>query len=351
MKAIICHTYIGSLLYGCRANNVDVIASQETEQFGKFTTKSIAIQKTNFPNERIVGNRNEWIKPGEEPQDNNWFLIGFPPCSAGSNVTSKANRGGLENPKSAFKFTYELLRYAYTLRPPLIAIESVPGTLRALGSELAAIRDEYGPEYGIVSILENSSHHGCASTRKRFWMIQYRKDLFPNGINWERGEPKIHTVADALSNPISDYGPIPNQVRDYSRFQDIIAIMPPGSYFNSWMRKNNNWHLIPEQYQHLIKEKKCNAEKFLYYESVGAYKVDPNKPAPTITGSTIMFHHIEPRPLTAREYLRISGFPEDFRFPVNMNPNDYITYIGKQATPGMCEWIIRNLKTNLETLS
>ena len=349
-SAIIVHTYIGSLLYGCKENNVDVLSCQETEQFGKFTQKSVAIQKTNFPNERIVGNRTEWFKPSDIPADNNWFVIGFPPCSAGSMATNANNRGGLENPKSAFKFTFELLQYAYSLKAPIIAIESVPGTYRALMGDIKRIRDQHGPEYGIAMILENSSAHGCASTRRRFWQIQFRKDLFPNGITWDRGEPQLLSVSEALANPESDYGVSPNQMKDYNRFKNIIDTMPVGSYVNGWLRKNNLWDMVPEQYRHLIKTKKCNNDRYIYYESVAAYKLHPDKPAPTVTGSTIIFHPWEPRPLTIREYLRICGFPEDFKFPAGFNPNDCVTYIGKQATIGMCSWIVRNIKANLEAL-
>lgn len=263
-------------------------------------------------------------------------------------VTPTHARGGLDNPKSAFHVTHDFMKYIYSLNPPIIAVESVPGTLRECGGDIFKMRDQYAPHYGVVFVLDNSSRYGCVSIRKRLWHIHYRKDLFPNGVTIEQGAPTLRTVHEALdgADQQADFVISNTQQRTFDRFRPLFEALPQGEYANNWLRKSGRWDLVDPS---KIKTK-TNGEQFVFYESIASKRLAWDKSAPTITGSTLLIHPEENRPLTTREYLRINGMPDTFRFPPNMGAGKHITYIGKTVSMGIAQWIIRNVKANIDTL-
>jgi DNA (cytosine-5)-methyltransferase 1 len=343
IKALLSHTYIGTLIHSCKAEDVEIIAAQEAAGFGS------DIQAFNWPDVTTIPKRENWVQAKDLPNNNMWFAIAQPPCAGGSMVTPTHARGGLDNPKSAFHVTHDFMKYVYSTRAPIIAVESVPGTLNYCGGDIFRMRDMYAPDYGVVYVLDNSARYGCCSIRKRLWHIHYRKDLFPNGIDIQRGEAEERTVREALEGAANhpDHVVSLTQQRTYDKFKQLFLALPQGEYANNWLRKSGRWDLVPDQA--LIKTK-ANGEKFLFYESVASKKLAWDKPAPTITGSTFLIHPEEERPLTTREYLRINNMPDSFRFPPNMNTGKHITYIGKTVSTGIAQWIIREIKKNLNSI-
>lgn len=343
-KALLTHIYIGTLIQACKNENIDILAAQEVGGFGS------DIQVHNWPDVRNLPKQSMWLQKEDMPTDNNWFIIAQPPCAGGSMVTPGHSRGGLDNPKSAFKISMDFLKYAFPLGAPLIAIESVPGTLKICGDDIIKTRDSYGQDYGVSFILDNSNYHGCCSIRKRLWYVFWRKDLFPKGIKWDQGAPSRRSIAEALSN-IDPNDPLhavsPTQQKIYDRFRNLFEAMPQGSYANNFLRKTERWDLVPSDVP--IKTK-SNGEKFVFYESVASFKLGYDKPCPTITGSTFLVHPTEGRPLTSREYLRMNGMPDSFSFGPNVRHNQHVMYIGKTVALGIGQWVIRNLVMNLEGL-
>lgn len=348
MKALVAHTYIGTLIQACLNEQVEVMASLEDDAFGAFTKTSIAIQQHNWPDVKAVGHKSLWPYADELPRDNQWFVIAHPPCAGGSMVTPTHARGGLDNPKSAFHVTKGFMKYAYEMNPPIIAVESVPGTLKFCGGDLFKIRDEFGPNYGLFFVLDYSKRYGCGSLRKRLWHVHYRKDLFPDGLDWERGAPNERSIRELLGGAqyASNFVVSRTQRNTYERFAPLFEALPQGDYANNWLRKSGRWELVPPE---MVKTKK-NGEQFVFYESVASKKLAWDKPAPTITGSTLLIHPEEPRPLTTREYLRINGMPDSFEFPPSVGDGKHITYIGKTVSMGIAQWVIQQIKKNLETL-
>lgn len=342
-KVLISHTYIGTLIEACKQESCDILASQEVAGFGS------DIQAANWPEVKIIPKRDNWLQKSDLPSDTNWFMIAHPPCAGGSMVTPTHARGGLDNPKSAFHVTHDFMKYAYSMNPPIIAVESVPGTLRECGADLRKMRDMYAPHYGVAFVLDTSQHHGCASIRKRLWHIHYRRDLFPNGIEWVRNvEPKLRTVRDALqgASEAADFIVSPVQQKTYDKFSNLWPAMDQGSYANNWLRKTGRWDMVDPN---TIKTK-TNGEKFVFYESVASKRLAWDQPAPTITGSTLLIHPDGTRPLTTREYLRINGMPDTFSFPPSVRPGNHITYIGKTVSLGIALWVVQNIKLNIASL-
>lgn len=343
IKALISHSYIGTLLAACEAEGVQMIATQEAAGFGS------GIQALNWPTVQNIPKRSDWLQAEQLPQDNKWFAIAQPPCAGGSMVTPGHARGGLENPKSAFHITHDFMKYAYSTRAPIIAVESVPGTLKLCGGDLFKMRDMYAPDYGVFVVLDNSSDYGCVSIRKRMWHIHYRKDLFPNGLEWTKPTPNRRTLAEALEgcSELPDNHIAPGQQKVYDKFAALFAELPQGHYANNWLRKAGRWDLLPEGTKIKVKS---NGEQFIFYESLATKKLGFDQLAPTITGSTFLIHPTENRPLTSREYLRINNMPDRFRFPPSMPVSQHVTYIGKTVSIGIAKWVIQNMVANISRL-
>lgn len=350
IKALIAHSYIGTLIQACKNEDVKVIASLEDDAFGTFTTLSAQIQHHNWPDVKVLPEVTQWPIVEALPRDNHWFLIANPPCAGGSMVTPTHARGGLDNPKSAFHVTKKFMRYAYAVHAPIIAVESVPGTLNYCGGDLKTIRDEYGPGYGIVFALEESRRYGCISIRKRLWHFHYRKDLFPDGLELNQEAPRSRTLREALEGAENapDHVVSKTQQNLYNRCAALFNALPQGMYANNFLRKSGRWDLVPAD---LPIKTKSNGELYLFYESTANKKLDWDSPAPTITGSTFLLHPQLPRPLTSREMLRINGLPDTFSFPPSMNSGKHVTYIGKTITPGIGQWVVRQIIANLKTLA
>jgi site-specific DNA-cytosine methylase len=181
------------------------------------------------------------------------------------------------------------------------------------------------------------------------WHVHYRRDLFPNGIQWERSvEPKTRTIKDALegASELSNHIVSPVQQKTYDKFSNLWPAMNPGSYANNWLRKTGRWDMVDPS----VVKTKTNGEKFVFYESVASKRLAWDQTAPTITGSTLLIHPDGTRPLTTREYLRINGMPDTFSFPPSIRPGNHITYIGKTVSLGIAMWVIENIKLNIASI-
>ena len=343
-QVLIAHTYRGALIQASIDAGIPIIASCETEKFGAFTKISQKIQQHNWPQISVLAEEKLWPSKLDNPE--NTFIIAHPPCAAASCVTPNSHRGGLENPKSAFKFTADFLQWGLKLEPAILVTESVPGIIH-LFDDLKSVRDSVTDKYGLFQILDNSSHYGAASTRKRCWTFFYRKDLFPNGLDIIRPtESKKVTVWEAIHNAPTDIGVIPTHQKTYNRFHDMFDVLPQGMYANKFLREGH-WDLIPTNEQHLIKTK-TNGEQYLFYESVAAMKLNPNGSCPSITGSTLLIHPFELRPLTYREMLRINGVPDTFTLPSSITINQATPFIGKAVCEKIAQWIIIECDRNIK---
>lgn len=341
-KVLLSEVYIGTMIQAAKDIGVEVIAAQETGGFGS------DIQRHNWPDVRVIPSRSSWLEKTELPRDNRWFMGAQPPCAGGSMVTPGHARGGLENPKSAFKITKAYLEYAYAQKPPIIVIESVPGTLKLCGDDICRIRDEFGPEYGVAFVLDNSSHYGCVSLRKRLWHVHYRKDLFPNGLSWTRPPATKRNMEDVLKDvPVEEgHGVSKSQLGVFEKFKNLWPAMPQNEYANQFLRKSGRWDLVPPG---TVKSKQTG-EMFVFYESIASYRTGYAKTVPTITGSTLLIHPDGTRPLTTREYLRVNGMPDSFSFPASVAQSKHITFIGKTVSLGIAKWVFQNVVDNLKSL-
>lgn len=228
------------------------------------------------------------------------FLYGFP-CNDFSQV------GESKGLKGSFGGLYKYgVQYINEHNPLFIFAENVSGLssansgnafekiLEALGSA-----GKYG--YNLTAHLYKFEDYGVPQARHRYIIVGIRKDL---NMIFKVPKPsmKIKTCFEAITRP-----PIENVAHnnELTRQSPVVvkrlALIKPGE--NAWTAK------LPKSLQLNVK----GARLSHIYK-----RLDPKKPAYTITGSggggTHVYHWEDNRALTNRERARLQTFPDDFVF-------------------------------------
>lgn len=227
----------------------------------------------------------------------NAFAFGFP-CNDFSVVGEQKGMDGIYGPL----YTYGV-RALKHFQPQWFVAENVGG-LRNANDGLAfnlIMASFIDAGYRIYPHLYKFEQYGIPQARHRIIIVGIRKDL-PWVFNVPRAPNTIKTCREALENP-----PIPPDALNHERthqsplVEERLQYIKPGENaftadLPAHLRLNVRGARISQIYRRL----------------------DPNRPAYTITGSggggTHVYHWDEPRALTNRERARLQTFPDTFRF-------------------------------------
>jgi len=277
-----------------------------------------------FSTEEIL--KEAGLKPGEAD-----VITGGPPCQP---FSPAGRRRSLNDPRAA-PLT-EFIRVIKEARPKTFVMEEVPGILSARvkhvpikerGKRLLTPEEEPGSAWRIIleelkktgyrvswKVL-NAADYGTPQVRERVIVVGVRPDLksdpiFPEPTHsrrpvdlFKRLGPWL-TLAEALSGIRNHIGftPLPPKYTKYAKY------VPPGG----------NWRQIPDE----LKPEAMNAAYSAGGGRMGFYRrLTWFEPSPTLVTSpamkaTMMIHPWEDRPLSVGEYLRIQGFPDEWRVVV-----------------------------------
>jgi len=231
----------------------------------------------------------------------NAFAFGFP-CNDFSVVGEQKGVHGRYG---------ELYNYGVNVieqhNPLWFVAENVSGLLSANSGTtflriLEALKNA-GRGYQLTTNLYKFEQYGVPQARHRIIIVGIRSDL---NLQFRVPAPTTSanyvSVREALENP-----PIPQDAannehtRHTRRVIEMLNYIPPGE--NAWSEA------IPEELRLNVQ----SARMSQIYK-----RLDPDKPAYTVTGSggggTHMYHWEEPRALTNRERARIQTFPDKFIF-------------------------------------
>ena len=231
----------------------------------------------------------------------NGFAYGFP-CNDFSLVGEHKGIDGNFGPL----YTYGLpILKAH--EPDFFIAENVGGIRSANeGKTLLKILDDLsnaGKGYVITPHLYKFEEYGVPQARHRVIMVGIRKDL---GLTFLPPAPthlkKLKTCKDAIEKPPIKLG-APNHelTKQHPRVVERLKHIKPGE--NAWTAD------LPAE----LKLNVTGAQISQIYK-----RLDPSKPAYTITGSggggTHVYHWEEDRALTNRERARLQTFPDSFVF-------------------------------------
>jgi len=268
------------------------------------------------------------LKPGEVD-----VVTGGPPCQP---FSPAGKRQSLRDPRAAPLMDF--IRVIKEARPKVFVMEEVPGILSARikhvpikergkrpltpeeepGSAWRVVLEELEKTgYRIAWKVLNAADYGTPQVRERVIVIGVRPDLdkapvFPEPTHSKEPVGLFRvlrtwlTLAEALAGIEDHIGYLPLPPK-YAKFMKYV---PPGG----------NWRQIPDE----LKPEAMNAAYRAGGGRMGFYRrLTWFEPSSTLVTSpamkaTMMVHPWEDRPLSVREYLRIQGFPDEWRVVVSI---------------------------------
>ncbi len=228
------------------------------------------------------------------------LAFGFP-CNDFSMVGEQKGMDGVYGPLYAFG-----VRALRLFNPQWFLAENVSGLRNANdGKALTQILKEmHEAGYSIYPHLYKFEEYGIPQARHRFIIVGIRRDI---DIVYRVPAPlsnvqDLKTCKEAIeSPPIAPNAPNHEYTRQSAQVIERLKYIKPGE--NAFTAD------IPEELQLNVRGAKISQ---IYR------RLDPTKPAYTITGSggggTHVYHWSEPRALTNRERARLQTFPDDFVF-------------------------------------
>jgi DNA (cytosine-5)-methyltransferase 1 len=226
------------------------------------------------------------------------LAFGFP-CNDFSLVGEQKGMDGIYGP--LYSYGIKMLNH---FQPMFFVAENVGGLNSANdGNALNTILDElHGAGYTVVAHLYKFEEYGVPQARHRIIIVGIRSDLdiifqvpTPLGLPYKTAQDAIETPPipeDSFNNELT---------RQSQQVIDRLKHIKPGQ--NAFTAD------LPEHLRLNVK----NVTMSQIYR-----RLDPNKPAYTITGSggggTHVYHWKEDRALTNRERARLQTFPDNYAF-------------------------------------
>ncbi|MCL2182817.1 MAG: DNA cytosine methyltransferase [Chitinispirillia bacterium] len=236
----------------------------------------------------------------EEISDIDALAFGFP-CNDFSVVGEQKGMDGVHGP--LYSYGIKALK---KFRPVWFLAENVGGLRNANdGKAFSKILDDmYSAGYSVYPHVYKFEEYGVPQSRHRIIIVGIRRDYYivykvPSTAQFQA---KRRTCRDAIENPpISKNAPNNELTKQSEDVVKRLKYIKPG--------ENAFTATIPEELQLNITGAKISQ---IYR------RLDPNRPAYTITGSggggTHVYHWKENRALTNRERARLQTFPDDFVF-------------------------------------
>lgn len=302
--------------------------------------------KANHPECRsIVMDANKLTKKFVESLENiNGFIFGFP-CNDFSNAGKK--RGFAGEYGGLYKKAVFVLKNLKK-KPEFFVAENVSNIATSNDSEKNQERESYknfkkimvdlaGCGYSIYADIFNFMDYSVPQSRKRIILFGIRKDLFKKK-NYIKPNPttskKYITCKEALDEMYKENKKNTLSNNELSSHRDHII---------SRLKKTNPGQNVWDigELPNVKSARMSNIYK----------KLDPTKPAYTVTGSggggTYMYHYAEDRALTNRERATLQTFP--FNYVFKGNKNSVRKQIGMAVPIKAAEIIMNNVYQTLKT--
>ncbi len=228
------------------------------------------------------------------------FAFGFP-CNDFSVVGEQKGFDGVFGPL----YTYGV-KVLKKYKPLWFLAENVGGLKSANeGKAFEKIKkDLEGAGYKIYPNLYKFEEYGVPQARHRMIIVGIRDDL-PYEFKVPSTEP--YKNCDVTCKTAIEVPPIPKEATNNEETKQSAVVVERLKHIKPG--QNAFTANLPEELQLNVKGAKISQ----------IYKrLDPNKPAYTVTGSggggTHIYHYAEPRALTNRERARLQTFPDDYVF-------------------------------------
>lgn len=257
------------------------------------------------------------------------IVAGGPPCQSWSSVGS---RGGLEDHRGLC--IPRFLEIVEMIRPSAVVMENVPGLATAeidgVKGAMPAYIQKRLEDAGYTSSFEivNSADFGSPQCRRRIVFLAVLSALSDHAAKDRKRSalsPRL-SPTHALMQQLDLFEEVP-ELPKWQTLKDAIWDLrdDPGegaSYPESQMqylrllKEGQDWRDLPDE----IKEKAIGGAFKSEGGRTGFFRrLRWDRPAPTLVccptqKSTCLCHPDRDRPLSVKEYARIQGFPDDWKF-------------------------------------
>lgn len=274
------------------------------------------------------------LKAAKIKKNGIYLLAGCPPCQNFSRQ-NPLNRDKPEEERK--KLLFEFLRIIEEILPPFILMENVPGIKADFNNHIFnEFIHRLKEKYDVSENVLNAANYGVPQVRKRFVLHAVRKDIgeelqkyvhkfgLPektHSNNGEEGLKQWRTVREAIGDlpPIEAGEEYKGDEKIYNHrcaaLSDINLKRIKAIREKGYLRTGLPDDLV------LPCHKKEDKEGKVFSGHRDVYGImDPDKPAPTITGGCLSYskgrygHYSQNRAISVREAARLQTFPDDFRF-------------------------------------
>lgn len=268
------------------------------------------------------------------------FAFGFP-CNDFSLVGKQKGLDGTYGP--LYSYGINVLK---SHKPEWFVAENVGG-LSGANEGLAfpyILREMQRAGYTIVAHKYRFEEYGLPQARHRIIIVGLRNDVAAKGVAFKVPAPTtpepsmMRTAKQAITEPpIPEWATNNEPTRQSEVVKQRLAYIKPGE--NAFNATD-----MPEELRLNVRGAKLSQ----------IYKrLDPNKPAYTVTGSggggTHIYHWEEPRALTNRERARLQTFPDWYKFIGNKE--NVRRQIGMAVPPDGAQVVFEALFKTLEGIS
>jgi site-specific DNA-cytosine methylase len=325
---LVINSYAGSLVLGAKAAGCSIRGSYEDDGFG------IAAQKLNFPGLKFV-DKLPW------PEDNlkKTVVIAHPPCAPFSIMNPHKGSGKHTGTTAdGFKCHRQVMEYSLGQNCKALAIESVPGVLKA-ADEYAAAAKKHG--YSHFFLRVNSISFGVPQWRPRVWIIFTKKD--------QHFRVDFSPIYKPLSSIIQQEGTatergtethiILRRLVEAKVSTDEIKRIFEGEYGAGTLLQIGQTALNIEDVGENFAEVRKAWNLGGLFAAMMPRVLDPTRWAPTVLGGSAWF--INGRPLFLEEFNLIMGFPIDYKWPESFS--DPRMYLSKGVCPPVAKWILEQV--------
>lgn len=376
-EAIDLFSGCGGVSCGLSLAGFKVKAAVEIEKHAVDTYLAYApLSKVKVLNEDICRlSGEEILKAAKIDRDDIYLFAGCPPCQ---NFSRQNPQNKYKTDDERKKLLFEFLRIIEEILPPFILMENVPGIKCDFNQGiLNEFLDRLRKQYIVNENILNAANYGVPQSRRRFVLHAVRKDINDELVKYgfafdlpkethnkdgtdglKRWKTVKETIGDLpeikAGETYIDNGIIHNHkcaMLSETNLNRIIAIRENGGSRAG----------LPED---LVLEchKKKDSDGNIFSGHGDVYGImDPNKPAPTITGGCLCYskgrygHYSQNRAISIREAARLQTFPDDFIFSNSLT--DSALQIGNavpidlvKASGAIFKDAIKVIKTNRRKL-
>jgi DNA (cytosine-5)-methyltransferase 1 len=273
--------------------------------------------------------REAGLKPGEVD-----VVTGGPPCQP---FSTAGKREGLNDHRS--KALAEYIRFIGEAKPKVFVMEEVAGLLNArlvhvpikergkrpLGPEeqpgslwkvvLAALQET---GYKIVWGVLNAADFGAPQERERVIVIGVRPDI---GVSPTLPQPTYSKKPKAtLTGVTLPWVTMAEAIMGVKEDIGYVDLPPKYLRYIRYVPGGGNWRQIPEGLKPGAMNGAYSAGggKMGFYRRVAWFEPSPTLVTSPAMKATMLVHPWYDRPLGVREYMRLQGFPDDWKVAVRV---------------------------------